>query len=74
MLSSLGSAIHHALAVFYGFSKAHGKRPSQGRIQAAFSDRWEMELRDSFPIQYKNGEDAGKGQGPGRRDAEEVLR
>ena len=55
-----GSAIHHALAVFYGFIKAHGKKPSQGRIQAAFSDRWEVELRDSLPIQYKAGEDAGK--------------
>ena len=57
---SFGSAIHHALAVFYGFIKAHGKKPSPGRIQAAFSDRWEVELRDSLPIQFKNGEDAGK--------------
>ena len=55
-----GSAIHHALAVHYGFLKAHGKKPSPGRIQAAFSDRWEVELRDSLPILYKNGEDAGK--------------
>ena len=57
---SFGSAIHHALAVFYGFLKAHGKKPSSGRVQAAFSDRWEVELRDSLPIQYKSGEDAGK--------------
>ena len=55
-----GSAIHHALAVFYGFLKAHGKKPSPGRVQAAFSDRWEVELRDSLPIRYRNGEDAGK--------------
>ncbi|MBL6976004.1 MAG: PD-(D/E)XK nuclease family protein [Deltaproteobacteria bacterium] len=55
-----GSAVHHALAVFYGFIKAHGKKPSPGRIQAAFSDRWEVELRDSLPIHYKAGEDAGK--------------
>ncbi|MBL6975624.1 MAG: PD-(D/E)XK nuclease family protein [Deltaproteobacteria bacterium] len=55
-----GSAVHHALAVFYGFLKAHGKKPSPGRVQAAFSDRWEVELRDSLPIHYKSGEDAGK--------------
>ena len=55
-----GSAIHHALAVHYGFLKAHGKKPSPGRILAAFSDRWEVELRDSLSIQYKAGEDAGK--------------
>ena len=55
-----GSAIHHALATFYGFIKAHGKKPSPGRVQAAFSDRWEVELRDSLPIHYKSGEDAGK--------------
>jgi len=55
-----GSAIHHALATFYGFLKAHGKKPSPGRILAAFSDRWDVELRDSLPIHYKNGEDAGK--------------
>ena len=57
---SFGSAVHHALATFYGFLKAHNKRPSTGRIQAAFSDRWDVELRDSLPIQYKSGEDAGK--------------
>jgi len=28
-------------------------------VQAAFSDRWEVELRDSLPIQYKPCEDAG---------------
>jgi len=55
-----GSAIHHALAVFYGFLKAHGKKPSQRPVQAAFSDRWEVELRDSLPIQFKSGDDAGK--------------
>ena len=57
---SFGSAIHHALATFYGFLKTYGKKPSQGRIQTAFSDRWDVELRDSLPIQYKAGEDAGK--------------
>jgi len=46
--------------MFYGFLKAHNRKPSQGRVQAAFSDRWEVELRDSLPIQYKNGENAGK--------------
>jgi len=55
-----GSAIHHSLALFYGFMKAHNKKPSPGQVQAAFSDRWEVELRDSLPIQYKADEDAGK--------------
>jgi len=55
-----GSAIHHALALFYEFIKTHGRKPSPTRMQSAFSDRWDVELDDALPIQYKRGEDAGK--------------
>lgn len=54
---AFGTAVHAALATFYE-AQMNGRRLTVEEVQAAFSDRWSVELRDDLPLHFDDGQSA----------------
>ncbi len=57
---AFGTAVHRALEAFYENLQAHGTRPPVDQVQTAFVDRWAVEVRDSLPLLFDEGQDADR--------------
>jgi CRISPR/Cas system-associated exonuclease Cas4 (RecB family) len=51
--------MHAALAAHYEHIQDTGEKPDINMLHAAFSDRWNVEMKDEIPVRFDEGETEG---------------